>query len=450
MLQRALPNIPETPTWSTSERPGARRLARPLMRFIHLEVAAGALLAVATLLAILWVNSPWAASYERLWNAPVELGIGSWHLEHAGHHLTLHALVNDGLMVVFFFVVGLEIKRELTTGHLVDRRAALVPAIAAIGGMVVPAALYVAMTWGSGLEGGWGIPMATDIAFALGVLSLVSKRVPSTLKVFLLTLAIVDDIGAILVIAIFYSAGVSFAWLAAGVVTVAAMLGVRRAGIRYTPTFVIAGVALWYFLLQSGVHATIAGVIAGVLTPAEAWSPRTGESLPVISDAQAARSVGLAVREAVPVTERFEALLHPFTAFVILPVFALANAGIEVSGSALASAASAPVTVGVVAGLVIGKCIGISVAALVACRLGIGPLPDGCTPRHIVGVSALAGIGFTVAMFVSELAFDDHHVVAQAKIGILVASIVAGGLGVCLLRSGRRAPAEPAELATLR
>ena len=419
-----------TPTWSNSSNPLARGVAQPLQRFLHREIAGGALLLIATIAALIWANI--GHSYHDFWETEVDLTIGPWSLLHHGHSLTLHSLVNDALMGIFFFVVGLEIKREWTTGHLVDRRAAIVPMIGAIGGMVVPAVFYLAIAGPSGAANGWGIPMATDIAFALGALSVLGSRVPSSLKVFLLTLAIVDDIGAILVIALFYSSGISTVWLGVVAICATAMIAARRAGVRYIPTYVIVGVTLWYALLQSGVHATLAGVICGLLTPAHAWINRSGQRLEVVNDPKSVRQLALAARESVPVTERLEEALHPFTAFIILPIFALANAGIPLTGEALATIGS-PVALGVGIGLLLGKTLGISLSVAIAVKSGLGPMPAGTTPRHIVGVGALSGIGFTVAMFVAGLAFTNSADVEAAKFGILVASFAAVVVGLSVL-----------------
>ena len=427
-----------TPTWANSSNPLARGVAQPLQRFLHREIAGGALLLIATIAALIWANI--GHSYHDFWETEVDLTIGPWSLLHHGHSLTLHSLVNDALMGIFFFVVGLEIKREWTTGHLVDRRAAIVPMIGAIGGMVVPAVFYLAIAGPSGAANGWGIPMATDIAFALGALSVLGSRVPSSLKVFLLTLAIVDDIGAILVIALFYSSGISTVWLGVVAICATAMIAARRAGVRYIPTYVTVGVTLWYALLQSGIHATLAGVICGLLTPAHAWINRSGQHLEVVNNPKSVRQLALAARESVPVTERLEEALHPFTAFIILPIFALANAGIPLTGEALATIGS-PVTLGVGIGLLLGKTLGISLSVAIAVKSGLGPMPAGTKPHHIVGVGALSGIGFTVAMFVAGLAFTNSADVEAAKFGILIASFAAVVVGLSVLSQGTRTAA---------
>ena len=319
-------------------------------------------------------------------------------------------------MTIFFFVVGLEIKRELTVGELREPQQATLPAIAALGGMLVPALLYAAFNAGGPGSAGWGIPVATDIAVAVGVVSLLGAAVDPALKLFLLALAIADDIGAIVVIALFYAHGLdgSSAVLALGLVGV--IVACRAAGVRAIVAYVVLGVALWLAVLDSGIHATIAGVVLGLLTPTR---PE-------------------------PVAQRIERRLHPWSSFVVVPLFALANAGVVVSGGAIAAAWSSPVTHGVVVGLVVGKLVGVSAAAWLAVRLGIGRLPPGTTMSGIVGIAAVAGIGFTVSLFVTELAFDDVALQDEAKIGILAASAIAAALGsVVLLRSRNRAGGSP-------
>ncbi|MGH8973518.1 MAG: Na+/H+ antiporter NhaA [Acidimicrobiia bacterium] len=382
-----------------------RALARAVRRFIELEVAGGIALLAATLAALAWANSPWQDGYQSFWSTRFVVDAGPFHLDE-----TLHAVVNDGLMTVFFFVVGLEIKRELVTGELRDPRAVGLPVFAALGGMLVPAALYGFLNAGGPGSAGWGIPMATDIAFALGVLALLGDRVPSSLKVFLLTLAIVDDVGAIVVIAAFYSAGLSWAWLGSAAVGLVAVAGLRRLRVWYLPVYVVIGTAVWFATHESGVHATIAGVALGLLTPARPLRPR----------------------EEVPVTERLENTLHPWTTFVIVPLFALANAGVPVSAGALADTVTSAVGGGIILGLVVGKTLGVSAASWLAVRLGAGRLPEDVAWRQLVAVAAVAGIGFTVSLFIAGLAFDDPALRETATLAVLVASAVAALLGAAL------------------
>ena len=409
------------------------------MRFLGIEAAGGILLMVATVVALVWSNSPWSGGYHDLWHTEFHLGVGDFRLEHHGHALTLTEVVNDALMAVFFFVVGLEIKRELVDGHLRNRRAALLPAAGALGGMVVPAAVYLVFNQAGDASTGWGIPMATDIAFAVGILSLLGNRISTPLKVFLLSLAIVDDIGAIIVIAVFYTSDLATGWLALAAATTVAVVVLTRLKIWYMPMYVLLGLVLWYAMFRSGVHATIAGVIMGLLTPAGALlAPGEVGPIDVVSlDAEGLRSAKFRMNESVSVAARLERNLHPITGFVIIPLFALANAGIEISEDSLRDALGSGVTIGVVFGLVVGKVVGVSLFTIGAVRLGISALPSGATVRHIVGVSAIAGIGFTVSLFVTGLAFDDLGLQDEAKVGILAGSAIAALAGVVILLGAR-------------
>jgi NhaA family Na+:H+ antiporter len=317
-------------------------------------------------------------------------------------------------MALFFFVVGLEIKRELIEGDLRDPKTAALPAVAALGGMVVPAALFLAINPSAPGSDGWGIPVATDIAFAIGVLSVLGSRIPKGLKLFLLTLAIVDDIGAILVIAVFYSSGLSGPWLGGAVATLLVFFLFQRVGIRHPVAYVVPALVLWVCTLESGVHATIAGVILGLLAPNQDWRGQ-------------------------PVIGRIERLLHPWTSFLVIPVFALANAGVELGGGVIGDALSSRITLGIVAGLVLGKTLGITAAVAAAVRLRLGRLPPGVRPRQVVGAAAVAGIGFTVSLFIADLSFGGTALLGDAKVGILLASLASGALGVLLLLP--RAPA---------
>ena len=432
-------------TWLGSDRPLARAIGRPVASFLGIEAAGGILLMIATGVALFWANSPASAGYFDLWDAEINLGIGDlFVLEHNGHPLSLGQFVNDVLMVLFFFVIGLEIKRELVTGELRRFRAALLPAAAALGGMIVPAAIYMAMNGSGEGRAGWGIPMATDIAFAVGVVSLLGNRVPAALKVFLLTLAIIDDIGAILVIAVFYTSDLSSGWLLVGALVALVVVLLTRANVRYSPIYAGLGILLWYSVFRSGVHPTIAGVVMGLLAPARSLfevDHATEAIQPALAGAVDVRQVRRArfhLKETVPVTERLEDLLHPITGFVILPVFALANAGIVLSTDLLSAATSSGVTIGVAVGLVVGKVVGVSVFALASVRLGLCTLPAGVTRSHVVGISAIAGIGFTVSMFIGGLAFDNAGLQEEAKVGILLASLAAALIGSLILFRARR------------
>jgi len=352
----------------------------------------------ATAAALVWANSPWQASYDTLWETPLGLHLGRYELE-----LDLRHWVNDGLMAIFFLVVGLEVKRELLLGELQGRRRAALPSWRPSGGMVVPALLCVAQNPSGPGSRGWGIPMATDIAFALGVLALVSRSIPPALRLFLLTLAIVDDIGAILVIAVFYSSGVDGAWLAAAIAILATVALLRRLGFVATPVFVTLGILLWITAHASGVDATLAGVAIGLMVPAtpaltrEIVRSRADELLDVFTP-EAARTTKRIAHMSVSRLAWLEQELHGWSSFAIVPVFALANAGVTLNSDALGDAATSAVTLGVVVGLVAGKTIGISAAAWLATRAGIADLPDGVSWRQVTGAAALGGIGFTVSL----------------------------------------------------
>ncbi|MDQ4108140.1 MAG: Na+/H+ antiporter NhaA [Actinomycetota bacterium] len=429
--------------WSRSDRPVPRRVLRPLQEFLSTSTASGTLLLFAALAALAWANSPWASVYEDFWSTPLELSFGAWVIGEDLRHW-----VNDGLMTLFFLVVGLEIKREFLTGELREWRAAALPVVAASGGMLVPALVYLALNSGGAGMRGWGIPMATDIAFALGVLLLASRHAPSGLKPFILTLAIVDDIGAILVIALFYSEGIALGSLLAAAAVCVLMLVLRRAGIKSTYVFVGLGFIVWLATYTSGVHPTIAGVVLGLLAPVAPFqrphavseeARRTADLTvddPDPPDADASHWLRLAglSREAVSPLARTEHALLPWTSFWIVPLFAFANAGVQLSGEQIANALSSTVTLGVFLGLVIGKVLGISGAAALALSVRFARLPAGVRFPHVVGAAAVAGIGFTVSLLMAELAFDDRALIDEAKVGILASSVIAGAIGWVLLR----------------
>lgn len=383
----------------------AARVVEPVRRFLAIEAAGGLLLMAATVVALAWANSPWRHGYVDLWQHSIRV-----HAFGATLHGSLDHAVNDGLMVLFFFVVGLEIKREMVVGELRDRRTAALPAIAALGGMVVPALIFVAWNAGTAGSHGWGIPMATDIAFALGVITLLGERVPNGLKLFLLTLAIVDDIGAIVVIAVFYASDVRWAWGAAALALVGVVLICRAVGVSKTWIYVIVGLGLWFVTWRSGVHATVAGVVLGLLTPAEEPSDETS------------------------VAARLEERLHPWTSYVIVPIFALANAGVALGGGF--HGAGMRVLLGVGLGLLVGKVVGVAGATWLAVRLGLADLPEGARWGQVVGVACVAGIGFTMSLFVTDLAFagpETAALVDHAKVAVLCASVVAAAIGAGVL-----------------
>jgi NhaA family Na+:H+ antiporter len=428
------------PSYIASDKPLARAVARPVREFLRIESAGSVLLLVAAAVAIIWANSPWAESYDAFWHAHVVLEAGPISIDESLQHW-----VNDALMVIFFFVVGLEIKYELVSGDLRDPRSAAMPIIAALGGMLVPAAIYVALNPpGTDGSSGWGIPMATDIAFAVGVLGLLGRRIPSAGRLFLLTLAIADDIGAILVIAVFYTADLSLEWLAAALALLGLMVLARFLRIWSVVVYAVLGVCAWYALLQSGVHATLAGVAIGLITPAV---PLLREEVSRHHAQQALRDNRLdpdelarmrfLLQESVPVVERLQAALHPLSSYVVLPVFALANAGVSLSG--FGEAVTSSVALGIILGLVVGKPVGIFLFSWLAVRTGVGKLPEGTGWATVLGLGSVAGIGFTVSLFIAQLSFPGNETLtSDAKVGILLASLVSAVVGVVLLLAATR------------
>jgi NhaA family Na+:H+ antiporter len=436
------------PVWIASDRPLARLVGRPLAAFLRVEAAGGIVLLVAAVAALAWANSPWSSSYETVWSTEVALYVGSFELTEDLRHW-----INDALMVLFFLVVGMEIKRELTYGELRDPRAAAVPIAAAVGGMLVPAAIYASLNAGGEGAAGWGIPMATDIAFALGVVALLGRRIPAVARVFLLSLAVVDDLGAIAVIGAFYTDRLSVAWLGAAVLGLVAIVALRWLRVWSLHPYLLLGGFVWFATYESGVHATIAGVALGLLTPAKPLLDRVPAQRylqesqeggpPERLDAKLVRRYRFLLDEAVPVVERFEHALHPWSAYLVLPLFALANAGIDLRGGVLGDAAASTVTIGVVLGLVVGKTAGVLAIAWLAVRLRLGRLPGGVTWPTLAGLAMLAGIGFTVSLFIAGLAFPPGSPAeTDAKVGILVGSVIAAVIGGAVLWIGSRRRAE--------
>jgi NhaA family Na+:H+ antiporter len=415
------------PTFLQSDRRLARAM-QPMVRFLHVEAASGIVLLLATVVALVWANSRWQDGYASLWSTTVHVEIGSHVFDEDLAHV-----VNDLLMALFFFVVGMEIKRELIVGELRDRRTVALPALAALGGMIVPALIYVAFNAGGAGADGWGIPMATDIAFAMGVVALLGDRVPSPVKVLLLTLAIVDDIGAIVVIAIFYTDGLRFGMLLGAAGLAALVWAMYRVNVTSVALFALAGMTMWLAVFESGVHATIAGVVLGLLTPARPSQSEleTDEMVDLLENradltAEEVRATANLIRDSVSPCDRLIDALHPWTSYVVLPLFALANAGIPLSTDAFGHPSD--VLLGVVVGLVVGKFLGVVSFSWLAVRLGLGRLPAGTRWGHILGLGAVAGIGFTVSLFISGLAFGEGKLQDDAKVGVLVASAVAAGL----------------------
>jgi len=443
-------------TWLHSDRFLPTRFLRPALRFTHVEAAGGLVLLAGAVAALVWANLPGGGSYERFWETRLDLTLGPLAL-----HETLRGFVDHGLMTLFFFVVGLEIKRELVRGDLRDPRTAALPVLAAVGGMVVPAAIFLAFVGGGEAARGWGVPVATDIAFSLGVLSLLGSRVPVGARLFLLTLAITDDIGGIVIIAVAYTGGLSVWWLLGSLGALAAVWGANRAGVRSLAFYGPAAFAAWLCLLESGVHATLSGVALALLTPAasfysdEEYRDRARRILAGHEGAAAASHgaeridedaliLAAVARESVAPLDRIERALHPWSSFLVVPLFALANSGVRFAGTDLGEAVTHPVTLGTALGLLVGKLLGISAFTWLAVRLGWGRLPKHATWRHIAGVAAVAGIGFTVALFIAGLAFTDPLLADRAKLGIFAGSILAGVAGYLILRSAPPAPDEEA------
>ncbi|MGH9279689.1 MAG: Na+/H+ antiporter NhaA [Acidimicrobiales bacterium] len=412
-----------------------------LRRFFRTEQAGAVVLVGAALVALAWANSPWQAAYASLWSTELSLHLGGITISTDVRHA-----VNEGLMALFFFIVGLEIKRELVAGELRSWRTAALPAIAALGGMVVPAVLYLAVVAAAGAGDalqGWGVPIATDIAFAVGVVALLGDRVPASLKLFLLSLAIVDDIGAIVVIAVFYSAGVDIGALAVAAVLLAGVLVLRKVGVVWVPAYVVVGTAVWLALFQSGVQAAIAGALLGLIAPATPVAPAAvarewTADLSDEPDAEELQAMTRLARSTVSVAERLEQGLHPFVSFVVLPLFALANAGVVLDAGLFDSPGAPAVAAGVMLGLVVGKALGISTFSWLAVRTGLGSLPTGVGWGQLVGIGVTAGIGFTVSLLVAELAFAAPGLQRAAKASVLIASAMAALGGALLLR--RSAP----------
>lgn len=423
----------------------ADRLAAPFRRFLAIEAASTILLVLASVVALAWANSPFHESYAHLIHLPLGLNFAGFSFE-----LSLGHWINDGLMVLFFFVVGMEIKHELVHGELSTRARAMLPVAGALGGMLVPAGIYLAFHAGGPASAGWGIPMATDIAFAVAALAVLGPRVPPGLKVFLLALAIVDDLGAVAVIAIFYTEGVSLSAVGLAVGGLLLAYAMRVAGFRAYPLYWAVGIGIWAATLASGVHATVAGVMLGFLTPTEpldgpeSWMGRTRAQLESLLAAlsqedaaearkRAARELGETSRSALAPLEYLTASLHPIVAFVVMPVFAFANAGVRLDVGALSDPTASRVTLAVALGLLLGKPLGITLVSWLAVRLRIATLPEGVTWGLILGAGILAGIGFTMALFITVLAFEDGALIAAAKVGILGASLLATALGILVV-----------------
>lgn len=421
---------------STNSDSMVKKLLTPFERFFSLQASAGIVLLFSALLALIFANSPLSGIYHKILHYPLGIHLGEFSLSYSLHHW-----VNDALMVIFFFVVGLEIKRELSIGELATPKKAALPIFAALGGMMVPALFYLAFNLHSNTRVGWAIPMATDIAFAVGVLSLMSKRVPLSLKIFLLALAIVDDLGAVLVIAFFYSQEIAGQFLAFAGLTVFIIFCSRKVGIRSIAFYVFCGLCLWFFILKSGVHSTVAGVILGLMCPSR-WITDREKKLSSIREISSSvpsykktkKMIGL-MRSLHTPTHRLIEDLHPYVTWFIMPVFAFFNAGVEFeSGFSLATFVSHPVSLGILFGLLLGKPIGILLFSFLAVRLKLAVWPNGFNWKNLTGVGFLAGIGFTMALFISHLSFESQHELAiYSKLSILLASLLAMLVGLAFL-----------------
>ena len=413
------------------------RVLAPVVRFMHIEAASGFVLLAATIAALSLANSPVAGHVEAFWHTPIGIEIGGFHLRHS-----LVSWINDGLMVIFFFVTGLEVKRELVLGELRDMRRASLPIAGAIGGMLVPAATFLALMWGQPGQHGWGIPMATDIAFVVGAMAILGSRVPYGLRIMLLSLAIADDIGAILVIAVGYSGDIHWWWLVAGFAGIGLVIGLRELGVRNFLTYILMGMFIWLGFHESGIHATLVGVILGMLTPVRSkvdpglfqkFMDQARETL--LDDWEEAPhrarriwTFRRAARETVSPQEYLENSLHPWVAFVIMPLFALANAGVPIRMADVTS----PLALAVTLGLVLGKPLGILAFSFLAVKVGLARLPAGVNWGMVAGGGLLCGIGFTMALFIAGLAVNES-LLSAAKIGVLSGSMLSAVAGMTLL-----------------
>lgn len=441
----------KTASISTTKRP-IDRILSPFQEFFQQEASSGIILIIATIVALIWANSSWGESYNSLWHTTLTFSFGDF-----GISKDLLHWINDGLMAVFFFVVGLEIKREVLVGELSTPRQAVLPIVAAIGGMALPAAFYLVFNANEPAQSGWGIPMATDIAFALGVLSLLGKRVPLSLKIFLTAVAIVDDLGAVLVIALFYTSEVVWVSLLIGAIFLVALIVMNKLGVRSPLLYSLLGLGLWVAFLKSGIHATIAGVLLAMTIPVRTRinteefishagffldefrkHGKPGESVLTNQDQRSAiQAIEVAAEHAQTPLQRLEHMLHPWVSYFIMPVFALANAGVVLKGDIL-FVFTQPVTLGIMAGLILGKQIGVFLASYIAIKLKWADLPSGMGWQHLYGLAWLTGIGFTMSLFIASLAFGNSEFLASAKTGILIASLVSGIAGAFILSRAKR------------
>jgi len=421
------------------------RALNALESFLHIEAVSGIVLLLAAAAALVWANSPFAEGYQHLWHTPLGVSFGDFQISHS-----LHFWINDALMTVFFLVVGMEVRREMHDGSLASLKQAALPVVAALGGVIVPALIYFALNRGAPERQGWAIPTATDIAFAIGVLALLGKSIPDSVRVFLLALAVIDDIVAVLIIAVFYSGGLEYEGFLIAGVAVLMVLAMQRMGIGAAYAYLFPGAILWFGLLKTGAHPTLAGVALGLMTPVASRPSREGPvavAVHAIQDfrerreqgaddtyalMQPVRRLGRAQRELLPPVVRVQMALHPWVAYAIMPLFALANAGVNLGGVDLSGEGARSVVAGVALALVLGKPAGIMGASWLAVRLGCGNLPAGMNWAWLALVGGLAGIGFTMSLFIAMLAFGDETLLASAKLGVLIASVCAGIIGLLL------------------
>lgn len=426
-------------------------ILKPINQFLHQEASGGILLIICTVIALFWANSPWSESYHHFWHTHLTVNLGNFlNLDYSVHHW-----INDGLMAIFFFTVGLEIKRELLVGELSSVQKASLPIAGALGGMIVPAILYTIFNIGGEGASGWGIPMATDIAFVVGMMALLGPRVPLTLKIFVLALAIADDIGAVLVIAIFYTAEISTTALIIAAIVLVILITLNKLGTKSLIPYTILGVILWLAFLKSGVHATIAGVLLAFTIPAVSryntnkFSEKVKQLIKsfdatgdhwknVLNNSERQHDV-LAIEEScekiLTPLQRFEHNLHPWVSFFIIPIFALANAGVTLAGLDILDSLFSPVSIGIIAGLFIGKQLGIFAFSFIAVKLKLASLPEGVNWKNLYGAGILAGIGFTMSLFIAGLAFNTPALLDLSKIGILTGSLLSGVVGFVVLKS---------------
>ena len=435
------------------------KLLRPLEKFLHIEAASGLVLLSAAIVALVWANWFGADSYEHFWRSSLGFQFGEFV-----YSKPLHFYINDVLMTIFFLVVGLEIRREIHEGSLVTMRLAALPVAAAVGGMAVPALIYLMASANATSLQGWAIPTATDIAFAIGFLTLLGNRVPPQLRVLLLSIAIIDDVGAILVIAVFFSSGINLTGLAFAALGVLLVRGYHYLGVRTALPYVVPGAVVWFGVLHAGVHPTIAGVVLGLLTPVtapvdrktlldsasgvlgklrERFTHPENDPLQMVDSLQQLKTMQ---REMVPPVVRVQVAVHPWVAFGVMPIFALANAGVVFDQAAFAALTTSTIGAGIVVGLVFGKPIGIVLASLLATRLRLATLPDGVTCRGLIVIGCLGGIGFTMSIFLSQLSFAASPLLATAKIAVLIASAIASLVGLYLGRRFLKAPPSAVKL----